>query len=59
MEKNVYKVVLINGDYAELKSATNDNTVALALLPDDINEGEYVVYKLVEYVRCDAYGNEL
>ena len=54
---NIYKVVLINGDYAELKSENNENTVALALLPEGIDEGDYVVFQLISYVRCDSEGN--
>ena len=59
MQRNIYKVALINGDYAELKSDNNENTVALALMPEDINEGDYVVFEFVSYVKCDKDGNIL
>ena len=59
MERNIYRVALINGDYAELKSDNNENTVALALMPEDIDEGDYVVFELIHYVKCDKNGNIL
>ena len=61
MEKNIYRVALINGDYAELKCDANgnENTVALALMPEDIDEGEFVVFDFIHYVRCDKCGNVL
>lgn len=37
---SIYRVDLISGDYALLRSDSNENTVALALLPEDINEGD-------------------
>lgn len=57
MAGNVYRIEMISGDYAVLRSKDNENTVALALLPEDINEGDHVRFELISYVRCDADGN--
>ncbi len=56
---SIYRVDLISGDYAVLRSDSNENTVALALLPEDINEGDHVRFELISYVKCDINDNEL
>ena len=40
MEPQYFTVLRISGDYAELRSDSGiENTVALALLPPDVDEG--------------------
>ncbi len=52
MEPILYRVVRINGDYAELISEDGvENTVAMALLPMEIEEGCRVLWENFTY-RC-------
>ncbi len=48
-----YEVVLIHGDYADLKRTDIESDelllVALALLPAEINEGTRLHYEMFEY----------
>ena len=50
-----YLVEKIDGDYAHLKRVDNDDTilVALALLPDDIDENLEVIWENLEYRMAD------
>ncbi len=50
LEPVLYKVIKINGDYAIMHTDTGvENTVAMALLPIDICEGDDVIYEMLEY----------
>lgn len=54
MEPIVYRVVRINGDYAELVSEQGvENTVAMALLPMEIEEGGKVLWENFTYTCID------
>ena len=59
MEEMLYRVERIDGDYALLLPAAQSaagaepNPVALALLPEDLREGEFLVRRLLEYERPD------
>lgn len=50
-----YTVSRIDGDYAHLcdKETNDDFLVAMALLPDDIDEGKRVLYKDFTYTVID------
>ncbi|MBQ1234977.1 MAG: chorismate--pyruvate lyase [Oscillospiraceae bacterium] len=51
-ERKEYTVKLISGDYAILLTDDNiENTVALALLPIDISEGDRLVWENLEYSK--------
>ena len=60
MEEMLYRVERIDGDYALLtRAAPTDgentaNPVALALLPDDLREGELLVRRFLEYERAES-----
>ena len=56
---SIYRVDLISGDYAVLIIDINENKLALALLTEDINQGDHVRFELISYVKCDINGNEL
>lgn len=46
----LYKVTKINGDYAIMETEEGiENTVAMALLPIEISEGDKVLYEMLEY----------
>ena len=47
MEQRFYQIVLINGDYCEMIEVNTGEpmTVAMALLPEDIEEGGTVLYE--------------
>jgi hypothetical protein len=50
MEKIIYTVKAISGDYAVLVSESGEeNRMALALLPYDIDEGDRVIYEDYSY----------
>lgn len=50
MEPIVYQVLKINGDYAIMLSDKGvENTVAMALLPMEITEGDTVLWENFEY----------
>jgi hypothetical protein len=50
MEPVVYHVVKINGDYAVMKTDDGvENTVAMALLPIEITEGDTVLWENLAY----------
>jgi hydrogenase maturation factor len=50
MEPVQYKVLKINGDYAIMVSDSGvENTVAMALLPMEIAEGDTVLWENFEY----------
>lgn len=50
MQKIIYKVIDIRGDYAILLDTNNiENTVALALLPIQIDVGDTVEYENFTY----------
>lgn len=50
MEPVLYRVVRINGDYAELLSEDGvENTVAMALLPMEVEEGGKVLWENFTY----------
>lgn len=50
MEPVVYHVLKINGDYAVMKTVDGvENTVAMALLPIEITEGDTVLWENFEY----------
>lgn len=57
MEKMYFEVILIDGDYANLKRIDSESddvrVVARALLPDSINEGSRLVYEMFEYSLAD------
>lgn len=54
METMYFEVVSIDGDYANLKrtDAPSDDlmVVAMALLPEEINEGSRLRYEMFEYM---------
>ena len=56
---SIYRVDLISGDYAVLRSDSKEKKVALALHTEDIKEGDHVRFELISYVKCDINGNEL
>lgn len=50
MEPVKYQVIKINGDYAIMVSEDGvENTVAMALLPIEIAEGDTVLWENFEY----------
>jgi hypothetical protein len=50
MEPVVYKVLKINGDYAVMVTEDGiENTVAMALLPIEIAEGDRVLWENFTY----------
>ncbi len=53
MEQCIYKVEIIDGDYAHLRKADNPEgdlkLVARALLPPEIREGTSLCYENFEY----------
>lgn len=50
MDAIQYKVFRIDGDYAVLITADGtQNRVSRALLPDDIEEGKFLIYENFEY----------
>lgn len=50
MESVIYKVIRINGDYCVMQTEDGiENTVAMALLPIEISEGDAVLYEMFEY----------
>lgn len=50
LEPVLYKVMKINGDYVVMQTETGvENTVAMALLPIEICEGDNVIYEMLEY----------
>ena len=50
MDRVEYTVTAISGDYAVLKTADGiENRMALMLLPEDIDEGDIVIYENFEY----------
>lgn len=49
----VYEVISINGDYAYCKSENGETNIALALLPDDIDEGDKVRFSNFSYEKVD------
>lgn len=50
MESVKYRVVKINGDYAIMVTEDGvENTVAMALLPVEIQEGDCVLWENFEY----------
>lgn len=59
MEEMLYRVVRIDGDYAVLTRLDpsgeqgGTNAVALALLPDNLREGDVLIRRLLEYERCE------
>ncbi len=54
MQTMYFEVVSIDGDYANLKrtDAPSDDlrVVAMALLPEEINEGSRLRYEMFEYM---------
>ncbi|MGI5959375.1 MAG: hypothetical protein ACOX60_08175 [Massiliimalia sp.] len=50
MEPVIYRVIKINGDYAIMVSEDGiENTVAMALLPIEIEEGSKVLWENFTY----------
>lgn len=50
METVLYRVKKINGDYAVMVTEDGvENTIAMALLPIEISEGDAVLYEALEY----------
>lgn len=50
MKSIKYKVIKINGDYAIMVTEDGvENTVAMALLPIEITEGDTVLWENFEY----------
>lgn len=50
MESIQYKVLQIRGDYAIMITSDGiENTVAMALLPIEISEGDSVLYENMSY----------
>lgn len=50
MEPVLYTVMKINGEYAVMQTDAGIlNTVAMALLPIEISEGDNVIYEMLEY----------
>ena len=49
-ESVLYEVTKINGDYVIMKTQEGvENTVAMALLPIEIAEGDQVLYEMLSY----------
>ena len=55
MEKRIYKVDRIDGDYAHLRdvSSGEDILVAMALLPEDTDEGVTLIWEELTYRIAD------
>ncbi len=57
MDKMLFEVVLIDGDYANLKridvQSDDIKVVARALLPESINEGSKLEYEMFEYTLVE------
>lgn len=57
MDKMLFEVVLIDGDYANLKridaQSEDIKVVARALLPESINEGSKLEYEMFEYTLVE------
>ena len=57
MDKMLFEVVLIDGDYANLKridvQSDDIKVVAKALLPESINEGSKLEYEMFEYTLVE------
>lgn len=57
MDKMLFEVVLIDGDYANLKridvQSDDIKVVARALLPESINEGSKLEYEMFEYTLAE------
>lgn len=57
MDKMLFEVVLIDGDYANLKridvQSDDIKVVARALLPESINEGSKLEYEMFEYILVE------
>lgn len=57
MDKMLFEVVLIDGDYANLKridvQSDDIKVVARALLPESINEGSKLEYEMFEYALVE------
>ena len=54
MESVVYRVVRISGDYAMMVTEDGiENTVAMALLPIEIEEGSKVLWENFTYTILD------
>lgn len=54
MEKIIYTVITINGDYATCSSSKGNQTdIALALLPDDIDEGDSILFENFSYSKME------
>lgn len=50
MESIIYEVIKINGDYVIMKTKDGiENTVAMALLPIELCEGDTVIYEELSY----------
>ena len=50
MDVQYFTVIRINGDYAELRSDSGvENTVALALLPPDVDEGSRLRWEAFQF----------
>lgn len=53
----LFEVVLIDGDYANLKridvQSDDIKVVARALLPESINEGSKLEYEMFEYILVE------
>lgn len=47
----VYKVLRIMGDYALCEGRNGEATIALALLPSDIDEGDEILFKEYSYTK--------
>ncbi len=55
MDSIIYKVIKINGDYAIMITDTGiENTVAMALLPMELQEGDTVLWENFEYSIIDS-----
>lgn len=57
MDKMLFEVVLIDGDYANLKridvQSDDIKVVTRALLPESINEGSKLEYEMFEYTLVE------
>lgn len=57
MDKMLFEVVLIDGNYANLKridvQSDDIKVVARALLPESINEGSKLEYEMFEYTLVE------
>ena len=57
MDKMLFEVVLIDGDYANLKridvQSDDIKVVARALLPESINDGSKLEYEMFEYILVE------